>query len=394
MVQESGLAMILPVLETAFFELDKVRGELIMDKVCPQARECIMGIKAYVPGKPIEDVQREYGLSDVIKLASNENPLGISAKAKAAMADAISSMYLYPDGNCTELRGKLAQMLDVAKEQLIFGNGSDELIGLIAQTFVNPGDEVIVAEPTFSEYEFATLVMGGVLKKVPLVNFRHDLERMADAINSKTRLIFICNPNNPTGTIVKAKGVEAFLNRVPDDVVVIFDEAYREYVEDQDYPDPVYYIKSGKENIIALRTFSKIHALAGLRIGYGIASKDFIKLIARTKEPFDVNLMAQKAALASLGDVEHLRNSRQVNSDGKKYLYAAFEKMGLNYIPTEANFIFVDLKKSCKEVFHELLKLGVIIRTGDIFGLNSFIRVTVGTKENNQRLIECLNRVL
>ncbi len=357
-------------------------------------RECILDIKPYVPGKPIEAVQREFGLKDVIKLASNENPIGPSPKAIEAMQESAAKMFLYPDGYCTEIRTALANHLGVKENELIFGNGSDEIIKLLGETFVEPGDEVIVADPSFSEYDFMCMLMGGTLKKVPLTNFTHDLEKMAEAITEKTKIIFICNPNNPTGTIVTKDEVDKFLERVPESVVVAFDEAYYEYVDDKDYPQTISYVKQGMKNIIVLRTFSKIHGLAGLRIGYGIANPDMIQLIERTREPFNVNLMAQKAALASLSDKEHLQRSNEVNTSGKKFLYEAFEDMGLEYIPTHSNFIMVKVGKHSREVFVELQKKGVIIRTGDIFGLDDYIRVTIGTEEENKRFIKALKEVL
>jgi len=365
-----------------------------VSKNFPKYRECIMNIRPYVPGKPIELVQKEFGLTDVIKLASNENPIGPSPKAVQAMKDNAHKMFLYPDGYCTELRNMVSDFLEVPQNQLIFGNGSDEIIKLLGETFIHPGDEVIVADPSFSEYNFVCLLMGGILKKVPVTNHTHDLEKMAEQITEKTKMIFICNPNNPTGTIVTSEEVEKFLAKVPDHVVVVFDEAYYEYVDNKNYPQSMEYVKNGKENIIILRTFSKIHGLAGLRIGYGVAVPAMIQLLERTREPFNVNLMAQKAALAGLQDKEHVLNSIDVNKAGKEFLYKSFEEMGLDYIPTHANFLMVDLRKNSKEVFIELQKRGVIIRTGDIFGMDTFIRVTIGTQEENQRFIASLKEVL
>ena len=364
-----------------------------MDKTFPKIRECIMDIRPYVPGKSIELVQKEFGLTDVIKLASNENPLGPSPKAIEAMKDNAHKMFLYPDGYCTDLRNALAEDLDVEPNQLIFGNGSDEIIKLLGETFIQPEDEVIVANPSFSEYDFVCLLMGGVLKKVPLTNHTHDLEKMAEEINEKTKMIFLCNPNNPTGTIVTKEEVDKFLAKVPDTVVIVFDEAYYEYVESTSYPQSLEYLNQCKENIVILRTFSKIHGLAGLRIGYGIAAPRMIQLLERTREPFNVNLMAQKAALVSLLDKEHVQKSRDVNNKGREFLYQAFEDMGLEYIPTQANFVMVDLQKNSKEVFIELQKKGVIIRTGDIFGMDTFIRVTIGTADENERFINTLKGV-
>ena len=364
-----------------------------MDKAFPKIRQCIMDIRPYVQGKSIELVQKEFGLTDVIKLASNENPLGPSPKAIEAMKDNAHKMFLYPDGYCTDLRNALAEDLGVEPNQLIFGNGSDEIIKLLGETFIQPEDEVIVANPSFSEYDFVCLLMGGVLKKVPLTNHTHDLEKMAEQITKKTKMIFLCNPNNPTGTIVTKEEVDKFLAKVPDTVVVVLDEAYYEYVDSKSYPQSLEYLSQNRENVIILRTFSKIHGLAGLRIGYGIAVPKVIQLLERTREPFNVNLMAQKAALASLLDKEHVQRSKEVNNKGREFLYQAFEDMGLEYILTQANFVMVDLQKSSKEVFIELQKKGVIVRTGDVFGMDTFIRVTIGTAEENQRFINTLKEV-
>jgi len=365
-----------------------------MDKTFPEIRQCIMDIRPYVPGKSIELVQKEFGLTDVIKLASNENPLGASPKAIEAMKDNAHKMFLYPDGYCTDLRNMLAKDLSIEQNRLIFGNGSDEIIKLLGETFINPGDEVIVADPSFSEYNFVCFLMGGTLKKVPLKDHTHDLEKMAEEITEKTKMIFLCNPNNPTGTIVTKEEVDKFLAKVPDTVVLVFDEAYYEYIDSKSYPQSLEYLNQGRENIIILRTFSKIHGLAGLRIGYGIAAPKMIQLLERTREPFNVNLMAQKAALAGLSDKEHIQKSRYVNNKGRDFLYKTFEEMGLRYIPTQANFVMVDLQKNSKEVFIELQKKGVIVRTGDIFGMDTFIRVTIGTTDENERFINALKEVL
>lgn len=357
-------------------------------------RKCILDIKPYTPGKPIEEVERELGLTNVIKMASNENPLGPSLKAVEAMQKFATKVNIYPDGNCYYLKQELAGQLGVTEDNLIVGNGSDEVIKLLAEAYINPGDEVIMATPSFSEYLYATQLMGGKMIMIPVDDtYTHDLKAMLEAVTDKTKVIFICNPNNPTGTMVSKEQIDKFLDQVPDNILVVLDEAYAEYVEDKKYPDSVQYVKSGK-NVIVLRTFSKIYALSGLRIGYGIASKEIIELINRVREPFNVNSMAQTAALASLKDKEHLENSFKANSEGKQYLYKEFEKMGLNYVPTQTNFIFVDIGVDCKEAFQALMKKGVIIRTGDIFGEPTFIRVTIGKPEENERFIKALKEVL
>lgn len=360
----------------------------------PACRETILSIKPYVPGKPIEEVQRELGIKDVIKLASNENPLGPSPDAVRAIQEAAERVYLYPDGNCYYLKNALAEKHGVSPENIIVGNGTDEIIKMLAEAYLNPGDEIVVADPTFSEYEFAALVMAGRAVKVPCRSFRHDLKAMAAAITPKTRLVFICNPNNPTGTIVGQMMLDNFLKEIPPSVLVVLDEAYADYVTAEHYPDSLAYVRYGRPNIIVLRTFSKIYGLAGLRVGYGVAVPEIIKNLNRVREPFNVNLVAQAAAFAALKDEAHYRKSREINIEGKQYLYEQFAAMGLAYVPTETNFIFVDVNRDSRDVFQEMLKQGVIVRTGDIFGYDTYLRVTIGTPRQNERFIKALREVL
>ncbi len=356
--------------------------------------ENICRLKPYVPGKPIEEVKREFGITcSIVKLASNENPLGPSPKALAAMREALEQVALYPDGKCFTLTKKLAQHLGVSENKLFIGNGSDEIIHNLGITFLSPGDEIVQGDPSFSQYETAATVCNSGTCMVPLKDFTHDLEAMADAITDKTRLVYVANPNNPTGTIVGRAEVERFMARLPKRVIAIFDEAYYEYVDNPDYPNMLDYVKQGR-NVILLRTFSKIYGLAGLRVGYAIARPELVECLNQVRQPFCVNSIAQAGAVASLDDPEQVVRSRCVNSEGKTYLYQELEKMGLPYVPTEANFIFMDIKTDCKAVFIELLKRGVIIRTGDIFGYPSFIRVTIGAAEENARFIETLREVL
>lgn len=356
-------------------------------------RKETLSLKPYIPGKPVEEVERELGIRDIIKLASNENPLGPSPKAVQALRDYLSKINLYPDGNCFSLKKALAKRLKVREENLVIGSGSDEIIHLIVLAFLNKGEEVITGSPSFSIYETNTNLMGGRLKKVPLNNFTFDLPRMKKAVTTKTKIIFIANPNNPTGTIVNKIEVEKFLQALPKRMIVVFDEAYLEYVEDKDFPESLSYLKTNK-NIIILRTFSKAYGLAGLRIGYGIGDKDLITCLNRVREPFNVNSAAQRAALAALGDHEHLKRSRKVNQEGKKFLYQSFEALNLFYLPTEANFIFLDTKLDSKILFKEMLKKGVIVRSGDIFGFPTFIRVTIGRREENERFISALRETI
>jgi histidinol-phosphate aminotransferase len=358
------------------------------------ARKTVFSISPYVPGKPIEEVQREFGIADAIKLASNENPLGPSPYAMEALRGSIANVNYYPDGNCYYLKRDLAASLGCTEGQLIIGNGSDELLKMIAEAFLNPGEELIFAKPTFSEYEFVGRVMDAVPVAVPVDNnFAHDLQAMAGRVSKRTKIVFICNPNNPTGNIVARTDLESFLGAIPEHVLVVIDEAYKEYVTDPSYPDSLAYVKEGRR-LISLRTFAKIYGLAGLRIGYGIASPEIISLINRVKEPFNVNYLAQVAARAALKDDEHLRRSREMVISGKSFLYEAFDRLGLKYVPTQANFIFVDIGMDSRSAFLSLIREGVIVRTGDIFGCPNFIRVTIGTPEQNRRFVQALKNVL
>lgn len=364
-------------------------SEFIKNKARPQ----IFNLKPYVPGKPIEEVQRELGIDDIIKLASNENPLGPSPLGQKAFSEVVDKLHIYPDANCFRLKQKLSRMLDCNPQDLLVGNGSDELLKLLAETFLNPGDEIIFAQPSFAEYEFTATIMGATSVKVPLIDFKHDLNAMLAAITPRTKMLYICNPNNPTGTIVTAEEIDSFMSRVPQDVLIIFDEAYYEYVESPSYASGIKYVKEGR-NAVVLRTFSKIYGLAALRVGYGVTTPDIAAAVERVTEPFNVNTPAQVAAAAALDDKEHLEQSRKVNQTGKKYLYEEFEKLQLKYLKTDANFIFVDTGKDSQEVFQELLKKGVIIRSGDIFGYPTYIRVTVGSEKENVRFIEGLKKIL
>ncbi len=355
----------------------------------PQTRKCIDRITPYVPGKPIEEVQRELGISDVIKLASNENPLGPSPLAVQAMVDAAANMALYPDGAALALKEKLAAHLNVPVESLVVGNGSDEILKLIAEAFVDSEDSGIYADPSFSEYAYVLRLMGAREVAVPLVDFTHDLEAMAQAMDETTKIVFVCNPNNPTGTIVDEASLRAFVDRIPEDVLVVIDEAYYEYVDDPSYPQTVPWVLE-RPNVVVTRTFSKVYALAGLRVGYAVANPKLAADINRVKEPFNVNSMAQVAAIAALADQAHVQKSVEVNRQGKEYLYAEFEKLGLAYVPTQTNFIYVDLGRPSADVYQALLRQGVIVRQGDPFGQPTFIRVTIGTPEQNQRFVEAL----
>ncbi len=361
----------------------------------PDRRDCLKHIKPYKPGKPVEEVERELGISGVIKLASNENPLGASPLAVEAMKKAINKMHDYPDGYCYYLREELSKNLGVQPEQLIFANGSDEILTLLALTYIEPGDEAVMANPSFSQYDFALRLAGGVPRQVDLTgdDFQYDLDAILAAINEKTRLVFLCSPNNPTGTIIRKQELSRFIDKLPAKVLLVLDQAYLEYVEDPDHPTGMDYIKQGLP-VISLRTFSKIYGLAGLRIGYGIAPAEIIDDLSRVRQPFSVNAMAQAAAMAALHDQDHLERSRKMVEEGRIKFALGFNALGLKAVPDQANFCFVDTKADSKEVFQALMQRGVIVRTGDIFGFPTFIRVTYGTAEQNDRFLEALKEVL
>lgn len=364
-----------------------------MASILELVRPNILKIKAYVPGKPIEEVQRELGISNIIKMASNENPLGPAPKAVAAMKKAVEQVNLYPDGACYSLRQALAAHFGVSPESLIIGNGSDELLKILAETFLREDDEVLMPTPSFAEYEFVTRVMGSRPVMVDLTNYTHDLMAMADKITPKTKLVIICNPNNPTGTIVTQEEVAAFLARVPEDVIVVFDEAYYEFVTAAAYPQTIDLVKAG-QRVIVMRTFSKIYGLAGLRTGYAIAAPAIIECLNRVREPFNVNLVAQAGALAALDDQEHVRETRANNEAGKAYLYQQLKALGLGYVPTEANFLLVDVGRESQPVFQQLMRAGVIVRPGSVFGYQQHLRVSIGTMAENERFVQALRQIL
>ncbi|HHY66281.1 histidinol-phosphate transaminase [Kyrpidia spormannii] len=353
-----------------------------------RARPAIMGIEPYVPGKPIEEVQREFGLKDVVKLASNENPLGPSPKVQEVLVKAAANLHRYPDGGAVILRRALAEYHGVPEAGVLVGNGSDELIKLIAESFVEPGDEVIVPSPSFSEYWFATQVMAGRTVPVSLdESFQYDPERILEAVTPRTKLMYLCTPNNPTGTYIPEKALTDLVRRVPEHVLVVLDEAYHEYVEAEDYGRGLPLIREGA-HVVVLRTFSKLYALAALRVGYALAHPDVIQLINRVREPFNVNAVAQAAAVAALGDEEHRRKSFEVNRAGKRQLYEGLEALGCRCVPTEANFILVEVPHSSTAVFEGLLRRGVIVRDGAAFGLPRYLRISIGTEAENARLLE------
>src|SRR5262250_458646 len=357
------------------------------------ANEHILGIAPYEPGKPIEELERELGLTDVIKLASNENPLPPSERVLKAIAEALTHLNRYPDGSAHYLRVALARRHGVTPEHIIMGNGSNELIELIVRSFLRPGEEAVIPHPSFVVYPMIVQAAGGIRVVVTLKDYRLDLEAMARAITPMTKMVFIANPNNPTATIVTADEVEHFMSRVPERTIVVFDEAYIEFAHGPDFPETLEYVKQGRK-VVMLRTFSKAASLAGLRVGYGIADADAIALMNRIRQPFNVNALAQVAALAALDDESHVLECVRMIEAGRHYLYDEFNALGIKYVPSRANFILVDVGHSASDVFQRLLKEGVIVRPLTPFGMESALRITIGTPQENRRLVKALKTVL
>lgn len=356
--------------------------------------ENIERLKPYHPGTPIEEVQRKLGLTDVIKLASNESPLGPSPRAVDAIKAHAEKVFLYPEGAAPLLRAAIAERLNVPEECIVFGNGSDEILHLVCETFITPGeDQTVQADPSFLMYEIYATLANAEVVKVPLRDYTHDLAAMADAVTDKTRLMFVANPNNPTGTLVKRREVERLLDRLPERVILVFDEAYDEFVDDPERPVMLPYVREGR-NVIVLRTFSKAYALAGLRVGYGIARPELAGYMNRARSPFNVNLIGQAAALAAFNDTGHLAESVRVNTAGREHLCGALEANGIPYIPTQANFVLVDVGRDSREVYDQLLRRGVIVRAGYGLGLPNHIRVTIGTRDQLSRFMRELIDIL
>lgn len=356
-------------------------------------RKEILGLNVYKAGKPISEVKRELGLDYVIKLASNENALGCSPKVKEALRELIDETHMYPDASNFEIKDVLSVKLGVKSEQIFCSTGSDSLIKVICNTFLEPGDESIMAEISFSRYEDSAKLMGATCIKIPMENNGLDIEKMVDAITEKTKVIWFCNPNNPTGTIFTKAQFVKVLKRIPDHVLIIMDEAYIEYVTSQEFPNALEFLDD-YPNMIILRTFSKAYGLASLRCGYGIASAELTSYFNRVIGPFDVNLFAQKSAVAALKDQEFLKLVVETNVRGKEYLYEQFKLMDLPYIETNTNFVMMNTKIDDSEVFDKLLRKGIIVRPGHLLGMPGWLRVTIGTKKQNELFIKALGESL
>lgn len=356
------------------------------------AHPYVQELIAYEPGKPIEEVARELGLppSKIIKLASNENPLGPSPKALTAMRETLERAHFYPDGGGYHLRTAIAQKFGLERENIILGNGSNEIIEFCGKAFLKPGDNIVTAKHAFAVYALMAQLCGADTIEVPDPNFTHDLDAMLAAITPRTRQLFIANPNNPTGTMVDQAAIDRFMDRVPAHVLVIFDEAYYEFLDNP--PDTMKFVREGR-NVVIMRTFSKIQGLANLRIGYGIAPKNIAEVLQKTRQPFNANGIAQAGALAGLADEEHMEKTRQLTHEGRDYLQAQFTELGLEFVPSVANFVLVRVGDG-DTVFKELLKQGIIIRAMRSYKMPDWVRVSVGTMEQNQVFIRELRQLI
>jgi len=354
----------------------------------PQLRE----ITVYQPGKPIEETARELGLDSgaIIKLASNENPLGPSPKAMEAMRDALETGHLYPDGGGFCLCNAVAAKLGLGPENVILGNGSNEVLEFLGHAFLNPGDDVVTSQYAFIVYKLIATSFGARAIEVSSPDYQQDLDGMLAAVTPKTRLIFVPNPNNPTGTLLSQEAIDDFMSRISENVIVVFDEAYFEFLDRP--PDTLRFVREGR-NVIVLRTFSKIHGLAGLRIGYAIARPDVIEVLHKTRQPFNVNSLAQAGALAALEDDAHLRETKRVIDEGRAYLQEQLAEMKIPFVPAVANFVMAKVGDGCA-VFKKLLRRKIIVRPLKGYGLSEWLRISVGTMEENKKLILALRELM
>ncbi len=347
-------------------------------------------IAPYVPGKPVTEVEREYGVSHAVKLASNENPLGPSPAALKAVQEVLSGLNRYPDGAGTTLREAIGAKLKIDANQVILGNGSDEVVDLLCKVLLTSGDEAVMAAPTFGIYRITVLAQQGIPIEVPLADGRHDLEAMLGRVGQRTKIFFICNPNSPTGTALSAREIIGAIERLPSHVVAVCDHAYEDYVTTADFPFGAMLLHGGGRRAVVLRTFSKIYGLAGLRIGYGIGPPDLVAWMNRVRLPFNASTVAQVAAIAALGDDAHVRASRMVNAAGKTYLTRECTRLGLVYYPSESNFLYVNVGRDGRQVFESLVRQGVIVRHFE----GPWLRITIGLPEENTRCVAALERAL
>lgn len=360
----------------------------------PLVPEYIEALKPYVPGKPIEETEREYGITNVVKMASNENPLGPSPKAIEAIARCLPKLNLYPDGSSFHLVRRLAKFLNVTPDEVFVASGSNEIIELLIGTFTTPDDETLLCQGSFQMYKVSLQARGRKYVEVPMKpGFRYDLAAMAERINAKTRLVFLANPDNPTGTAFSRAELEAFLARVPADCLVVMDEAYFEFVDWTEYPNGMDYFRA-RPNVIVLRTYSKIYGLAGIRLGYGVMSPQLTKYLHRTRMPFNLTIPAQEAGIAALDDVEFVQRTRELTHQGLRYLETELRKLGVDVPRSHANFVFAHFKTAAQPIYEQLLRRGLITRPVPYCGFPNALRISVGLPEHNERLVKALDEVL
>ena len=363
-----------------------------MTSIWDRANAQLRGLAVYEPGKPIEETARELDVDpgDIIKLASNENPLGPSPRAVKAIHAALESAQLYPDGGGFYLRDALAVKLGFARENIILGNGSNEIIEFLAHAFLSPGDEIVTSEHAFIAYKIIATLFGARTVEARAPNFQPDLNAVLEGITPKTRIVFIVNPNNPTGALISQDKIDNFMSRVPENIIVVFDEAYFEFLDRP--PDMLQYVRNGR-NVVVLRTFSKIHGLASLRVGYGVAPRELVEVLQKTRQPFNVNGLAQTGALAALNDHVHQRKTKKTVDAGRAYLQEQFAEMKLDFVPGTANFVMVNVGNGAA-IFKKLLARKIIVRPLKGYNLPEWVRITVGTMEQNKKCITALKQVL
>jgi len=363
------------------------------DKIYNLAVPGVQKLIPYTPGKPIEELERELGLSHIIKLASNENPLGPGKKALAAIQETLKDLALYPDGNGFNLKQALAKKYALDMDQITLGNGSNEILELVARAFLTPELEVVFSQHAFAVYPIVTQAVGAKAVVAPALNYGHDLDAMLKKVTDKTRLVFIANPNNPTGTLLDHASLESFIQALPDTCVCVLDEAYCEFVGDGSADNSIAWLKK-YPNLLITRTFSKAYGLAGLRVGYGLSSPQLADILNRVRQPFNNNMLALAAAEAALADAEHLQNTIAINAQGMAFITDGFKKLALEWIPSAGNFVLVDLKQPAMPIYEALLRKGVIVRPVGVYELPNHLRITIGTEAENQLFLQALAEVL
>lgn len=366
----------------------KIEDQEMLNKLI---RKEVSRLKPYLSGKSIKEVCKEYRLERVIKLASNENPLGVSSRVKDVIRQECQNINRYPDQLSRSLKTDLAEKLNISDDMIIFGNGSDGLLKVIAESFLSNNSQVIIPYPTFVEYTFVANLMGSNLIRISLDDYHQNLPGIAETVNSKTSLVFLTNPHNPCGTIFSAGELEYLLDQIPEHVIIVIDQAYCEYVQDPSYPDVLKYIREGYP-IIALRTFSKAYGLAGLRLGYAIAQPKIIEIMLKVRDPFNVNHLAEMAGKVALQDQRFLERTIEINQRGKAYIYRELRRLGISYVPTEANFVLVNVGVDSIALFNRLMAMGVIVRPGKPLGYPNHIRVSIGLPEENKYFLDCIDK--